>query len=324
MKVLITGGAGYIGSHMALALADRGAPAVILDDLSTGVRDAVPVSHSFVEGDIADADLVTRLIKDHGIVSVAHFAAKTVVPDSVADPLGYYYANTVKTHALIRASVAAGVRQFVFSSTAAIYGESDRALIDEDAPIRPANPYGASKLMSERMLMDATRAYDLRVAVLRYFNVSGADPAGRAGQSTPNATHLIKVALQAALGRRPHVDVYGDDYSTPDGSCVRDFIHISDLIDAHMLALDHLQRGGESLFCNCGYGRGYSVLEVIEAVRRVSGKDFEVRRMPRRPGDSANVVADATRIKQRLGWTPRYDDLDTIIRHALDWERRLA
>jgi UDP-glucose 4-epimerase len=322
VSVLITGGAGYIGSHMALALADRGARAVILDDLSTGVRDAIPTAHIFVQGDIADADLVTQLIKDHGIVTVAHFAAKTVVPDSVADPLGYYFANTVKTHALIRAAIGAGVQQVLFSSTAALYGEPDRALIDEEAPLRPANPYGASKLMSERMLADAARAHGVRTAVLRYFNVAGADPAGRAGQSTPNATHLIKVAVQAALGRRPRMEVYGDDYPTPDGSCVRDFIHVSDLIDAHMLALDHLQSGGESLLCNCGYGRGYSVLEVIEAVRRISGVDFEVRRMPRRPGDSANVVADPTRIKQRLGWTPRYNDLDTIIRHALAWERR--
>lgn len=308
---------------MALALADRGARALVLDDLSTGFREAVPTVHSFVEGDIADVALVTRLIKDHGIVAIAHFAAKNVIPDSITDPLTYYFANTVKTCALFRAAIDAGVRQFVFSSTAAIYGEPGSPLINEDAPIRPANPYGASKLMCERMLADAERAHAASVVVLRYFNVAGADPGGRAGQSNSNATHLIKVAVQAALGRRASIDVCGDDYPTPDGSCVRDFIHVSDLIDAHVLALDHLQAGGGSLLCNCGYGRGYSVLEVIDAVRRISGRDFEVRRMPRRPGDSANVVADPTRIKQRLGWSPRYDDLATIIRHALAWESRL-
>lgn len=325
MAVLVTGGAGYIGSHMVLALLDAGHDeVVVLDDLSTGFDWAVPDGVRLVVGDVADQDLVARTIREHGIDALAHFAAKIVVPESVSDPLGYYLANTVKTRALIEAAVGAGVRHVIFSSTAAVYGEPETVPVTETVPLNPINPYGRSKLMSEWMIADAAAALGFSYVVLRYFNVAGADPQGRSGQSSPNATHLIKVATQAALGQRERLDVYGTDYPTPDGSCLRDYIQVTDLAEAHRLALDHLRHGGESLVMNCGYGRGYSVLEVVEVVKRVSGKDFSVRICPRRPGDPARIVAGAERIRERLGWVPRYDDLETIVTQALAWEDHLA
>lgn len=325
MAVLVTGGAGYIGSHMVLALLDAGHDeVVVLDDLSTGFDWAVPEGVRLVVGDVADQDLVARTIREHGIDALAHFAAKIVVPESVSDPLGYYLANTVKTRALIEAAVGAGVRHVIFSSTAAVYGEPETVPVTETVPLNPINPYGRSKLMSEWMIADAAAALGFSYVVLRYFNVAGADPQGRSGQSSPNATHLIKVATQAALGQRERLDVYGTDYPTPDGSCLRDYIQVTDLAEAHRLALDHLRHGGESLVMNCGYGRGYSVLEVVEVVKRVSGKDFSVRICPRRAGDPARIVAGAERIRERLGWVPRYDDLETIVTQALAWEDRLA
>ncbi|WP_349368859.1 UDP-glucose 4-epimerase GalE [Salinarimonas sp.] len=324
MTVLVTGGAGYIGSHAVLALVDAGERVVVLDDLSTGVRTAVPDGVPLVLGDVADADLVRRTVAAHGVDELMHFAAKIVVPDSVADPLGYYEANTAKTRSLLAAALAGGVRRLVFSSTAAVYGEPDASVLGEDTPPAPINPYGRSKLMSEWMIADAARAHDLRYAVLRYFNVAGADPQGRAGQSTPNATHLIKVACQAAVGTRPKMAIYGEDYATPDGTCVRDYIQVSDLADAHLAALRRLREGGESMTLNCGYGQGASVREVVEAVKRISGVDFPVERAPRRAGDPAALVADATRIRETLAWTPRFADLDAIVAQALAWERRLA
>lgn len=325
MAVLVTGGAGYIGSHMVLALLDAGHDkVVVLDDLSTGFDWAVPEGVHLVVGDVADQDLVTRTIREHEIDALAHFAAKIVVPDSVADPLGYYLANTVKTRALIEAAVGAGVRHVIFSSTAAVYGEPEAVPVRESVPLNPINPYGRSKLMSEWMIADAAAALGFTYVVLRYFNVAGADPKGRSGQSSPNATHLIKVATQAALGRRERLDVYGTDYPTPDGSCLRDYIQVTDLADAHRLALDHLRSGGESLVMNCGYGQGYSVLEVVEVVKRVSGVDFGVRICPRRPGDPAQLVAGVDKIRESLGWEPRYNDLETIVRQALAWEDHLT
>lgn len=323
MAVLVTGGAGYIGSHMVHALLDAGEQVVVLDDLSTGFRWAVAPQAAFVLGDVSDEALVKAVVAEHKIDAVIHFAARIVVPDSVADPLGYYLANTVKTRALLEALVAAGVPQMIFSSTAAVYGMVGSEPVDEAAPLSPVSPYGRSKLMSEWMLADTAFAFPLRYVALRYFNVAGADPQGRTGQSTAGATHLLKVACETALGKRPGMDVYGTDYPTPDGTCLRDYIHVSDLVAAHLDALRHLRAGGESGVFNCGYGRGYSVLELLEAVKRVSGVDFPVRFADRRPGDPMAVVAKADRIRATLGWTPKLDDLDTIVRTALDWERGL-
>ena len=324
MSVLVTGGAGYIGGHMVLALLDAGEEVVVVDDLSTGFRWAVPPGATFVQGDFGDADLVAGLVKAHGVDAIAHFAAKIVVPESVVDPLGYYGNNTAKARALIEAAVRAGVPHFIFSSTAAVYGEPAESPVREDMVLSPINPYGRSKLMVEWMLADTVKAHDLSAVVLRYFNVAGADPRGRLGQSTPNATHLIKVAVQAALGHRDGMDVYGTDYPTADGSCVRDYIQVSDLIDAHVLALAHLRGGGDSLTCNCGYGQGLSVLEIVEAVKQVSGVDFPVRVAGRRAGDPAALVADGGRIRAALGWQPRFaHDVRAVVAQALDWERRL-
>ena len=321
MAVLVTGGAGYIGSHMVLALVDAGhEEVVVLDDLSTGYDWALPPEVRLVVGDVADQALVTETILRHQVDVVAHFAAKIVVPESVADPLGYYLANTVKTRALIETAARTNVRHFIFSSTAAVYGEPEIVPVPETLATNPINPYGRSKLMSEWMLADAAAAHGFTYGVLRYFNVAGADPRGRSGQSMPAATHLIKVATQAALGQRTHLDVYGTDYPTRDGSCLRDYIQVSDLAAAHLTVLDHLRGGGESLTVNCGYGRGYSVLEVVEVVKRISGRDFEVRLSPRRPGDPAQIIAGADRIRNELGWTPKYDDLDAIVAQALAWE----
>lgn len=324
MAVLVTGGAGYIGSHMVLALKDAGRRVVVLDDLSTGYRRAVPADVPFVKGCVGDEPLVARTIEDHEVDSIVHFAGSIVVPDSVKDPLDYYLNNTVRSRALLAAAVAGGVKRIVFSSTAAVYGEAADEPLTEDRPLDPVSPYGASKLMTERMLADMSRAYGLSYAALRYFNVAGADPDGRAGQSSPRATHLIKVAAQAALGRRNHLECYGDDYPTRDGTCVRDYIHVSDLAQAHLLALDHLEAGGESFVANCGYGRGASVLEVIDAVKRCAGVDFPVHVAPRRDGDPASLVADPARIRDTVGWRPLHDDLDVIVSHALAWERQVA
>jgi UDP-glucose 4-epimerase len=324
MAVLVTGGAGYIGSHMVFALTDAGEDVVVLDDLSTGVRSAVPPKARLIIGDVADAALVLRLVSDHQIDEVIHFAAKVVVPDSVADPLGYYLSNTVKTRTLLSAVISAGVKRFVFSSTAAVYGNPLQNPVTEDTPPMPMSPYGTSKLMSEWMLRDAAAAHGVNYAILRYFNVAGADPAGRTGQSTPNATHLIKVACEAAVGKRKGLDIFGTDYPTPDGTCVRDYIHVTDLAAAHSDALRHLRNGGANLLLNCGYGTGYSVREVVESVKRVSGNNFPVTLMPRRPGDPAAIVARADAIRREIGWQPRYNDLTTIVTHALAWERKLA
>jgi UDP-glucose 4-epimerase len=324
MTVLVTGGAGYIGSHMVLELVDAGEKVVVLDDLSTGFRACVPAEAVLVTGDVSDQPLVTRLIDEHGIDAIAHFAAKIVVPESVADPLGYYLGNTVKSRALLEAAIRAGVKSFIFSSTAAVYGEPDVTPVPEEIPLAPINPYGRSKLMTEWMIEDAARAHGLRYATLRYFNVAGADPEGRSGQSSPNATHILKVAAQAALGQRPYLQVFGTDYPTRDGSCIRDYIQVTDLARAHTAALAHLRGGGESLTLNCGYGQGFSVLEVVDVVKRVSGVDFEVRLGPRRAGDPAALVAKADRIRETLGWTPAHADLATIVDQALRWERHLA
>ncbi len=323
MAVLVTGGAGYIGSHMVRALLDAGEQVVVLDDLSTGFRWAVAPEASFVLGDVSDAALVTAIVAEHKVDAVIHFAARIVVPDSVADPLGYYLANTVKTRALLEAIVAAGVPRMIFSSTAAVYGMVGSDPVGEDTPLAPVSPYGRSKLMSEWMLADTAFAFPLSYVALRYFNVAGADPQGRTGQSTAGATHLLKVACETALGKRPGLQVFGTDYPTPDGTCLRDYIHVSDLVAAHLDALRHLRGGGESGVFNCGYGRGYSVLELLEAVKRVSGVDFPVAYAPRRAGDPMAVVAKADLIRATLGWTPKLDDLDAIVRTALDWERGL-
>jgi UDP-glucose 4-epimerase len=323
MTVLVTGGAGYIGSHMVHALLEAGERVVVLDNLATGFDWAVAQGALLTVGDAGDQPLVTELIAKHRIESIIHFAASVVVPDSVRDPLAYYRNNTLNSRALIEAAVKAGVRHFIFSSTAAVYGNPERIPAREEDVTVPTSPYGSSKLMTEIMLRDAASAHGLRHVILRYFNVAGADPRGRSGQSTANATHLIKVASQTALGDRPYMEVFGTDYPTPDGSCLRDYIQVSDLAEAHLVALSHLRQGGDSLTLNCGYGRGYSVLEVIEVVKNASGVDFEVRYSPRRPGDPAQIIAKADRIRQELGWRPRHDNLNEIVEQALSWEQSL-
>jgi UDP-glucose 4-epimerase len=324
MTVLVSGGAGYIGSHMVLALADMGEDAVVIDNLSTGYWWAVNPKAKLVEGDTGDEALLDRVMKEYRFDAVIHFAGSIVVPDSVADPLGYYLNNTVKSRALIAAAVRNQVPRFVFSSTAAVYGNPKTIPVAEDATPAPMSPYGSSKLMTEWMLRDTHAAHGMQYVALRYFNVAGADPQGRSGQSTPRATHLIKVACQTALGQRDHMDVFGTDYDTPDGTCLRDYIHVSDLIAAHLDALVHLRKGGPSGVYNCGYGKGFSVLEVIEAVKRAVGHDFDVRLSPRRPGDPAAIVAASDRIRAELGWRPAHADLDLIVKTAMDWERHLA
>ncbi|MFN3672689.1 MAG: UDP-glucose 4-epimerase GalE [Bosea sp. (in: a-proteobacteria)] len=323
MAILVTGGAGYIGSHMVLELLDRGETVVVLDDLSTGFWASVPSEATFVRGDIADQPLLERTLAEHGVTAIAHFAARIVVPDSVANPLGYYLNNTVKTRALLESAVRCGVKHLIFSSTAAVYGEPAVSPVPEDTALDPINPYGRSKLMSEWMLADVARAHPLSYIALRYFNVAGADPRGRSGQSGSNATHLIKVACQAAMGQRAGLEIFGTDYPTPDGTCVRDYIHVTDLARAHVAALDHLRAGGANLTMNCGYGRGYSVREVTEVVKRVSGVDFPVKLSPRRQGDPASLIAKADRIRSALDWRPLHDDLEEIVRHALAWEDAL-
>jgi len=323
MSVLVTGGAGYIGGHMALGLLDACEPVVVLDNLSTGFAWVVPEGAKLVVGDTGDGDLVARLIKELSIDAIAHFAAKIVVPESVRDPLGYYLNNVSSARTLIETAIKAGVKTFIFSSSAAVYGETAAEPVSEEAALAPISPYGRSKLMVEWMLEDASRAYDFRYVALRYFNVAGADPKGRLGQSTPNATHLIKRAVQTALGVHPRMEIFGQDYPTRDGTCVRDYIQVTDLIDAHRDALSYLRAGGASVVCNCGYGHGQTVREVVDVVKRVSGVDFPVVLSGRRVGDPAAIVAKADRVKNVLGWKPTRDNLDEIVRQALDWERRL-
>lgn len=323
MTVLVTGGAGYIGSHAVWDLVDAGESVVVLDNLSTGFNWAVSPEAELVEGDIGDAALVGRLIAERGVDAIVHFAGSVVVPESVADPLGYYLNNTVRSRTLIECAVKGGVPRFVFSSTAAVYGMTGDAPVAEDAAKQPISPYGRSKLMTEMMLADAAAAHDIRFVALRYFNVAGSDPKGRTGQSTKGATHLIKVAAEAALGKRGGIEVFGTDYPTPDGTGVRDFIHVSDLSRAHLAALSYLQGGGDSLIANCGYGHGYSVLQVIAAVERVSGAKLNVTYGPRRPGDPASVVSDPSLIRRSFDWSPEHDDLDFIVKTALSWEDSL-
>ena len=324
LPVLVTGGAGYIGSHAVLALKDAGWPVAVIDNLTTGFRRAVPKGVPFYPGDIADEALLARIFAERGTRAVMHFAGSVVVAESVENPLDYYLNNTVRSHALIAAAVTAQVPHFIFSSTAAIYGISEVSPVSEDSPKQPINPYGMSKLMTEAMLVDAARAHPLNYCALRYFNVAGADPFARSGQSTAGATHLIKVAVEAALGKRDHVSVFGCDYDTPDGTGVRDYIHVSDLATAHVLALEALIAEPErSLTMNCGYGIGFSVIEVLDAVDRVSDRKLDRRMEPRREGDPDSLVSDNRRIRATLPWQPRYADLDTIVGHALAWERKL-
>jgi UDP-glucose 4-epimerase len=324
MTILVTGGAGYIGSHMVHALVDAGERVVILDNLSTGFGWAAPKSATLVVGETGDQPLVSDLIARHGVEAIIHFAASIIVPDSVADPLGYYRNNTANSRSLIECAVKGGVQRFIFSSTAAVYGNPDKVPVGEDDPLKPMSPYGSSKLMTEIMLRDAGAAHGLSYVILRYFNVAGADPAMRTGQSTKGATHLIKVAVEAALGLRPKMLVFGTDYPTPDGTCIRDYIHVGDLVRAHSDALAYLRGGGASTTLNCGYGKGFSVLDVIDTVKRLSGSDFAVEMTARRAGDPTRIIAGSERIRAVLGWRPQLDDLATIARHALEWERRLA
>ncbi|GAB5468622.1 MAG: UDP-glucose 4-epimerase GalE [Rhodospirillales bacterium] len=324
MTLLITGGAGYIGSHMAYAALDRGLSVVILDDLSNSVPDFIPAEAVFYEGDIADRALLERIFAAHEIDCVAHFAGSILVPESVSNPLKYYKNNTVKTQELLAATCAAGIKRFIFSSTAAVYGQPGVSPIAETTPLDPLSPYGASKLMSETMIRDTAVAEGLSFGILRYFNVAGADPQGRSGQSSLNATHLIKVASQAAHGQRAKLDLYGTDYPTPDGTCIRDYIHVSDLAEAHVLAYRHLMADGESFTLNCGYGKGFSVREVIDVVKAVAGKEFPVVEVARRAGDPPSLVAEASRIREVLGWEPEHDSLEEIVSHALAWEAALA
>jgi UDP-glucose 4-epimerase len=323
MTVLVTGGAGYIGSHMVLALAEAGESVVVIDNLSTGFSGFVPQEVPLFIGDAGDENLVDGVIAQHGVESIIHFAGSVVVPESVRDPLLYYRNNTMTTRSLLNAAVKRGVNRFIFSSTAAVYGNPDQVPVPETARTRPLSPYGSSKLMTEIMLHDVAAAHGMNYVVLRYFNVGGADPLARIGLATVGATHLLKIAMEAATGQRAKVDVYGTDYPTPDGSCVRDFIHVADLAQAHRSALTYLRGGGSSVTLNCGYGRGYSVLETIEAVRRVSGRSIAVQHGPRRPGDIMTMIADTARLHAMLDWTPRYDNIETIAAHALAWEEKL-
>ena len=321
--VLVTGGAGYVGSHAAFALLDAGYRVVVADDLSTGHRQAVPAEAVFVQADVGDRAAMAEVIRGQGVAAVMHFAGSIVVPESVEKPLDYYANNTMNSMALIRTAIEGGVKAFLFSSTAAVYGAPDRVPIVETMPTKPVNPYGASKLMTERMLADASAAHGLRYACLRYFNVAGADPAGRAGQSSRVATHLIKIACQTALGLRPRMSVFGDDYPTPDGTCIRDYIHVTDLVAAHEQTLTHLLGGADPFIANCGYGRGYSVKQIIETMEKVIGRSLPVDIAGRRAGDPPELVADSTLLRKTVGWTPKHDNLEQIIRNALDWEESL-
>lgn len=324
MAVLVTGGAGYIGSHTVWDLVDGGKEVVVLDSLATGFRWAVAPEAELVVGDVGDEELLIEIIGTQKIDAIIHFAGSVVVPESVADPLGYYLNNTAKSRTLIAAAVAGGVKRFVFSSTAAVYGMTGLDPVNETARPDPISPYGRSKLMTEMMLSDVSAAHDFDFVALRYFNVAGSDPRGRTGQSTKGATHLIKVAAETAVGKRTSIEVYGSDYPTADGTGVRDYIHVTDLARAHLAALDYLDAGGSSLVANCGYGHGYSVLEVLDAVERAAGAKLDIRTGPRRPGDPAAVVADAALIRSRFDWAPEHDDLDFIVDTALRWEKALT
>jgi UDP-glucose 4-epimerase len=321
---MVTGGAGYIGSQAAHALVDRGERVLVVDNLSTGVRDFAPRGAIFVKGDAGNSALVRKVIREHDVTAVMHFAGSIVVPDSIRKPVEYYKNNTAVSRTLIEACVALKVRHFVFSSTAAVYGMTRLAPVAETATTRPLSPYGRSKLMVEWMLDDAARAHDIRYIALRYFNVAGTDPFGRTGQPDRKISHLIKSAAKVALGRAQHLDIFGTDYPTPDGTAVRDYIHVSDLVEAHLLSLDHLRNDGKAAVYNCGYGSGSSVLDVVTAFERVTNRRLPVRIAPRRSGDPAFVVADPGRLRRTLGWVPRYNRLDTIVNSALEWERRLA
>ena len=320
--ILVTGGAGYIGSHVVRQLGEAGYPVVVLDNLSTGFEDAV-IHGDLVIGDTGDRELVSRLLQQYAVDAVMHFAAHTIVPESVADPLKYYANNTGSTRNLLSCCQQHGVKRFIFSSTAAVYGTPDETEITEDTPVSPINPYGLSKLMSEWMLRDLAAASDLRYLSLRYFNVAGSDPAGRIGQSTKKATLLVKVACEAAVGKRDHIAIFGTDYPTPDGTGVRDYIHVEDLASAHLKALDYLAGGGDSQVLNVGYGHGYSVREVIDMVERVADLKLDIREEARRAGDPPTLIAAATRIRELLGWQPEYDDLQVIVETSLNWERKL-
>jgi len=323
MTVLVTGGAGYIGSHMVLRLADAGEQVVVADNLITGFDWAIDGRAVFAEGDVGDMAFVSNLIREHGINEIIHFAGSIVVPESVVNPLKYYANNTATSRNLLEAAVEGGVKHFIFSSTAAVYGMAGLDPVKETAPLDPQSPYGRSKLMTEMMLADVAAAHPITYGVLRYFNVAGADPEGRSGQSTPEATHLIKVAVQTALGQRDHMQIYGTDYDTPDGTCLRDYIHVTDLAEAHALLLDYLRDGNESTTMNCGYGRGYSVRQVVDVVREVSGVNIEAQEVGRRPGDPAAIVAEAEKARATLNWQPKHDDLNEIVTAALNWEKYL-
>ncbi len=320
--LLLTGGAGYIGSHVLLQLRARGEQVIVVDNLSRGFRQAV-LDAPLVVADVGDRRAMLEVIREHGVQTVLHFAAHTIVPESVREPLKYYGNNTCATRSLLECCLSSGVRHFVFSSTAAVYGTPPGGEAEETTPTAPINPYGTSKLMSEWMLRDAAAASEMRYVALRYFNVAGSDTSGRIGQSTPQATLLIKVACEAAAGKRPHVSIFGTDYATPDGTGIRDYIHVEDLARAHLDALDYLRRGGGSTVLNCGYGHGYSVREVLQSVERVCGRRLMIREEPRREGDPAVLVARARRIRESLGWLPRLDDLDAIVRSSLAWEEHL-
>ncbi|AKH42750.1 UDP-glucose 4-epimerase [Altererythrobacter atlanticus] len=323
--VLVTGGAGYIGSHAVLALKDGGWPVAVIDNLTTGFKFAIPDGVPFYHGDVEDADLLARIFAEQGTRAIMHFAGSIIVPESVENPLKYYHNNTAKSRTLIEAAVKAGVPHFIFSSTAATYGIPETSPVTEDLPKQPINPYGWSKLMTEQMLGDTARAHPMNFCALRYFNVAGADPQARSGQSTAGATHLIKVAVEAALGKRENVSVFGTDYDTPDGTGVRDYIHVSDLAVAHVLALEALiEQPARSLTMNCGYGRGFSVLEVLDAVDRVTNMKIERVLSPRRAGDPDSLISDPSRLKATLPWKPAHADLEEIVAHALAWERKLA
>jgi UDP-glucose 4-epimerase len=323
--VLVTGAAGYIGSHAVLALKDAGHHPVVIDNLTTGFRWAIPNDVPFYEGDVADSELIAKIICEQGIEAIMHFAGSIIVPESVENPLKYYRNNTANSRSLIESAVKGGVKHFIFSSTAATYGIPDESPVRENMPTLPINPYGLSKLMTEYMLRDVAAAHDFNYCALRYFNVAGADPDGRTGQSTAGATHLIKVAVEAALGKRDHVSVFGTDYATEDGTGVRDYIHVSDLAAAHVIALENLvAEPKQSHVLNCGYGHGYSVLQVLDAVDRVTNQSIERRMEDRRAGDPDALISDNREIKARFGWQPKYDDLDTIVSHALQWERKLG
>ena len=323
MTILITGGAGYIGSHMVLNLCDHGDQVVVLDNLSTGNDWAVDSRAELVVGNAGDIELVTKLIVDKKIDSIIHFAGSIIVPESVTEPLKYYANNTGVSRNLLEAAVAGGVKHFIFSSTAAVYGMTGLEPVREDSALNPMSPYGRSKLMTEMMIADAAAAYGFKYGILRYFNVAGADPKGRSGQSTPQATHLIKVALQAATGQRDGMQIYGTDYATPDGTCIRDYIHVSDLAAAHGLLLNHLRNGGESSIFNCGYGHGFSVTEVVDRVKEVTGIDFPVTLAPRRAGDPPAIIANSDKVRATVGWQPEHDDLSEIVSNAYAWEKKL-